>query len=152
MSAPVERAGRRRTFEACQSEAFGSKLGLPLRLYWCFTDDHDEDWFVVARRRRTARRFFAGYEGYDVETVEARRILTLPVTLQRPDSFGWPTRELLEGCGAVIERWDTPRVIGVRGHRYVEGMLEHQILQVNDDHFEYQGKGRPNRTTRTEVS
>jgi hypothetical protein len=45
-----------------------------------------------------------------------------------------------------VIREETPRVVELQGERYVEGMLEHQILQVTDDEFERQGRDRPNRT------
>ncbi len=130
----------------------GERLPRPFGLYWCTTDDHDEDWFMVARYRHQAARLFAGYEGYDHDMVTARRVLTLPASLQHPKSFGWPTRELLEGCGAVIRRWETPRVVELAGRLYSEGMLESLILERTDDQFERLGRGRPNRTTRGEVS
>ena len=117
-----------------------------LKLYWCQTDDHHEDWFVVARRARDAVDFFQGYEGYGDDDVFAEVVLVLPDALQEDTPEGWPTRELLEGCGAEIVRWETPRVIELDGIRWAEGMLEHQVLEVNDDIFEKKGQGRPNRT------
>ena len=117
-----------------------------LKLYWCQTDDHDEDWFVVARRARDAIRFFQSQEGYGDDDVLAEVVIVLPQALQVDTHRGWPARELLEGCGAKILRWETPRVVELEGMRWVEGMLEHQVLQVTDDAFEKRGKGRPNRT------
>ena len=117
-----------------------------LKLYWCQTGDHDEDWFVVARRAKDAIRFFQSYEGYDEEDVLAAVVIVLPRSLQKDTYRGWPTRELLEDCGAKIVRWETPRVVELEGTRWAEGILEHQILEVTDDLFEKKGKGRPHRT------
>jgi hypothetical protein len=119
-----------------------------LKLYWCETLDHHEDWFVVARRDSNARRVFAREEGYDEDDVSAAPVLALPEALQDEGHLGWPTRELLEACGAQVLRWETPRVVELAGARFVEGMLEHQILQVTDDLFELKGQGRPNKTDR----
>ena len=33
-------------------------------LYWCTTEDADEDWFVVADSARAARRYHERAEGY----------------------------------------------------------------------------------------
>jgi len=128
-------------------------ISLPrLKLYWCWTDDHHEDWFVVARRAAEAKRFFQEYEGYDKDQVLAEVAFVLPEALQDDEHRGWPTREMLEACGAKILRWETPRVIELDGMRWTEGMLEHQILQVTDDQFERRGRGRPNRTGRSSTS
>jgi hypothetical protein len=123
-----------------------------LKLYWCQTEDHHEDWFVVARRAKDAIRLFSAHEGYDHEDVVAEVATVLPEPLQDEKHLGWPTRELLEACGAEILRWDTPRVVELQGTRWVEGMLEHQILTATDDLFERKGKGRPNRTPRGSTS
>jgi hypothetical protein len=33
-----------------------------VNLYWAYTDDHDEDWFVFAASAREARAFHDNYE------------------------------------------------------------------------------------------
>lgn len=119
-----------------------------LSLYWCETEDHHEDWFVVARRDGDARRTFAREEGYDEDQVSAKPAFVLPEALQDEKHLGWPARDLLEACGANVVRWENPRVVELEGVRFVEGMLEHQILQVSDDIFELKGRGRPNKTNR----
>lgn len=70
----------------------------------------------------------------------------LPEEYQDRKHVGWPSHELLEACGVKVIRDDTPRVVELEGERYVEGKLEHQILEVTDDVFEGHGRGRPNRT------
>jgi hypothetical protein len=123
-----------------------------LKLYWCSTDDHDEDWFVVARQAREAARFFRDYEGYDGAQVFTELALVLPNELQDEKYRGWPTRKLLLAAGATIRRWETPRVVELDGIQWVEGMLEHRILELEDDLFERSGKGRPNNTSRARTS
>jgi hypothetical protein len=115
-------------------------------LWWCWTEDHHEDWFVVAGHGFDAVRFFEQQEGYAGGDAQAEGLLTLPEEYQDKRYVGWPSHELLAGCGAKLLREETPRVVELGGERYVEGMLEHQILQVTDDQFERHGRGRPNRT------
>jgi hypothetical protein len=123
-----------------------------LKVYWCETDDHHEDWFVVARRAAEAVRFFRAYEGYGDAHVRAELAMVLPTGCQDDRLRGWPARELLEAGGARIVRWETPRVVERGGRRWVEGMLEHQVLLVTDDLFERRGRGRPNGTRRSRIA
>jgi hypothetical protein len=123
-----------------------------LELWWCWTEDHDEDWFVVAGHRFEAARLFERYEGYGEGDAQAESVLTLPDEHQDERYVGWPSEELLAACGAKVLRSETPRVVEIGGVRYTEGMLQHQILKVTDDLSERQGRGRPNRTQRSRVS
>jgi hypothetical protein len=117
-------------------------------LYWCWTADHDEDWFVLARRARDARRFFERAEGYDHEG-QSRRVAPLPEALQRTAQVGWPDVEVLTACGARLLRSESPRVVELNGERFVEGMLQHELDRLTDDMIERRGQGRPNHTART---
>lgn len=114
-------------------------------LYWCETPDHDEDWFVVARTAREARRFFENYEDYDLGDAEASRICAVPeaVVITEPC---WALEDVLRACGARILRAQEPRQVEIRGIRYEEGRLEAQILKAHDDAFQAAGQGRPNGT------
>lgn len=118
-------------------------------LFWCWTDDHDEDWFVVARSAREARNFFENYEGYDRGAAVAFRICALPGgrDTHEPD---WASEEILKRCGATILRSDEPRVVEIQGVRYEEGKLEAVIKQCHDDMFQIQGQGRPSGTIHPE--
>lgn len=49
-----------------------------LRLYWVTTEDHDEDWFVLAPDGATACAFFEAYEGYDPDTAEEEFVTAVP--------------------------------------------------------------------------
>jgi hypothetical protein len=124
----------------------------PLKLYWCWTDDHDEDWFIVARSARQARRFHESQEGYNHGDAGSALVAHVPAAFQSERYVGWPRRSLLEGCGAEIERWQTPRIVRIGGIRYAEGMLEHEVLLRTDDIAELHGRGRPNRTVRVRPS
>jgi hypothetical protein len=123
-----------------------------LMLWWCWTEDHHEDWFVVAGHGVAAVGFFESEEGYGEGDVHAEGLRILPEEHQDEKYVGWPSPELLAACGAKVIREETPRVVELQGERYVEGMLEHQILQVTDDEFERHGRDRPNRTRRDRTS
>ena len=117
-----------------------------MNLYWVETADRAEDWFVVARSKRSAARWHEGAEGYDPGDAVATLVLRIPSGLEA--SEGWPSQELLEACGAQFHRRETPRVVEIQGTPFVEGYLEYEILQLDDEKFEALGKGRPNRTNR----
>ena len=117
-----------------------------MKLYWVETEDHDEDWFVVARNKREARTFHERSEGYASGDAQATFIVAVPDWLQPRPRAGWPSDEVLEACGAKILRPDTPRVVEIGGRKFCEGTLEHEIEQLSDDRFEARGEGRPNKT------
>ena len=53
-----------------------------MELFWVTTEDHDEDWFVVASSAEEASRFHEDAEGYDPGDATAEEILSLT-------SFWW---------------------------------------------------------------
>jgi hypothetical protein len=60
-----------------------------VNLYWVTTDDHDEDWFILARTGRTAESYHIQYEGYETGDARAELILRAatdpgPHTTARP--------------------------------------------------------------------
>jgi hypothetical protein len=130
----------------------GKRPKQKLMLWWCWTEDHHEDWFVVAGHGFAAVGFFESQEGYAEGDVHAKGLRILPEEYQEEKYVGWPSHELLVACGAKVIREETPRVVEVEGQRYVEGMLEHQVLEVTDDQFERHGRGRPNRTRPSRTS
>jgi hypothetical protein len=52
-----------------------------IKLYWVFTQDHDEDWFIFADSARSARSYHEHYEGYGKGDAQSRLIVS-NVTLQ----------------------------------------------------------------------
>ncbi len=116
-----------------------------LHLYWVQTDDHDEDWFIVAASPVEACQFHEAQEGYAPGDAWAEFVATVPATApNRTD--GWPSDELLIACGAKIDRSTTPRVVRFGRRTYAEGMLEGELRKVTDDVSERVGQGRPNGT------
>lgn len=118
-------------------------------LYCCETPDHDEDWFVIARTAREARRSFTNYESYDTDEAEASRICAVPegVVITEPS---WAMEDRLRACGAEILRAQEPRQVEICGIRYEEGILDALIMKAHDDAFQAQGQGRPNGTIRSD--
>jgi hypothetical protein len=71
------------------------------KLYWCTTEDHDEDWFVVARNADEAEQFHVEEEGYEEDGAAAELVCVLPASLQKQEDIrGWPSEETLISCGA----------------------------------------------------
>lgn len=81
----------------------GRKSKAPWKLFWCTTDDHDEDWFVIARDEQDAATFHEDAEGYDEGEAMAELICVLPPTEQTNyHAPSWPTDKTLLACGAEI--------------------------------------------------
>lgn len=117
------------------------------KLYWIETDDHGEDWFVMARNAYAARRHFEAVEGYDRGDSRATEVLILG----EEGRTGWPTLEELVALGFEVLRAKTPRVLVYNGVRYAEGVMEYSLRVHDDNLLESMGKGRPNGTVREEV-
>ncbi len=57
------------------------KNQMPLNLYWCETDDHDEDWFIVAASEEEACGIHESAEGYDPGDTEAYCLCSISESL-----------------------------------------------------------------------
>lgn len=68
-----------------------------LHLYWCTTEDGDEDWFMVATSARQAARLHEDAEGYEEGEARAERIAEVPAGVQAKP--GWPDQATIEACG-----------------------------------------------------
>lgn len=99
----------------------------PLNLYWVETDDHDEDWFVVARNARQACSYHEDYEGY------ARRDATATLVARVPTHWlchgvGHPPHDeaFLRDCGGKeVNYTPDPKTRGLRQQMgVVEGAWE----------------------------
>jgi hypothetical protein len=114
------------------------------KLYWCETDDHDEDWFVIAREEVEAQLYFEDDEGYEEDAATAELVCVLPFAEQlAPGSAAcWPTDENLIACGAEFLPY-TPqdggdelrqrlgsggRVVRLGGRIYTEGDVVSNML------------------------
>ena len=117
-----------------------------MNLYWVTTEDHAEDWFVVAKSAKEAGTYHEDAEGYETGDATAEMILKIPDEIIA--DTGWPSDELLCSCGAKILSGPPARVIQIGDRRFSEGLMESTIRTLDDDILEALGKGRPNRTER----
>jgi hypothetical protein len=121
-----------------------------MKLYWVTTEDHHEDWFIVASTPEEASKLHEELEGYEIGDASSQEILSIPENISTKP--GWPSDELLFFVGATfIQNGDTRivEISGVNGKQFVEGMLEATIRELDDDIFELLGEGRLNKTNRT---
>ncbi|MCP4275455.1 MAG: hypothetical protein GY779_03770 [Gammaproteobacteria bacterium] len=117
-----------------------------MQLYWATTEDHSEDWFIVASSANEAARLHENMEGFDVGDATAEAVLDIP-----EDMFaeaGWPPDELLQALGATFVSNGDARVVDICGRRFCEGLLEATLRSLDDDIFEARGQGRVNDTTK----
>jgi hypothetical protein len=115
-----------------------------VKLYWVTTEDHDEDWFVVASSSEEASKFHEDMEGYDPGDAKAEEVLDIPEDV--PAEMGWPSDELLLAVGAKFLLNDQPRMVEIAGRKFCEGMLEATLNEINEDSFEERGDNRLNKT------
>ncbi len=120
-----------------------------MKLYWVTTEDHDEDWFIVASSLKEASKYHEEMEGYDPGDATAEEILDLPENA--PAEPGWPSKELLLAAGAKYLLDDEPRVVEIAGRKFCEGMLEATIREIRDDAFEERGDERLNKTKKSPI-
>jgi hypothetical protein len=115
-----------------------------MNLYWVTTEDHHEDWFIVASSSEDACKFHEDNEGYNPGDAKAEKVLSIPnATFAEP---GWPPEELLIELGASFIQKDNIRVVEIEGRKFSEGMLESLINEICDDEFEARGDDRLNET------
>lgn len=117
-----------------------------MNLYWVTTEDHAEDWFIVANTAKEAATFHEEREGYDYGEATAEKILEIPEDIKA--DVGWPSDEILRACGANIIADGSARVVEIGGRKFGEGLMESTIRTLDDDRFEELGEGRPNKTER----
>lgn len=115
-----------------------------MKLYWVTTDDHDEDWFIVASSSQSACKAHEDREGYNPGDARAEAIVEIPENV--PAEPGWPSEELLRSLGAEVLHDGQPRVVEIDGRKFCEGMLESRLNEIVDDEFEARGQGRLNQT------
>lgn len=118
-----------------------------MNLYWVTTEDHHEDWFVVAATSEEACKFHENSEGYDTGEAEAEKVLNIPKEIVT--ETGWPSEALLIELGAEFIQKENIRVVEIEGRKFSEGMLESLICEIIDDQFEAFRGDRPNATKKS---
>ncbi len=120
-----------------------------MKLYWLTTEDHDEDWFVVALSAGEACKFHEDAEGYAIGDATAEEILSIPEHISA--EFGWPSDELLVAVGAKFITENPSRVVEINGRKFSEGLLESFLNEIEDNAFEELGHERLNKTSKTSL-
>lgn len=119
-----------------------------MKLYWVTTEDHHEDWFIIASSKKEASKLHEEFEGYNFGSASSQEILSIPNNI--PVEAGWPSEEILFSVGAIFIKENEPRIVEINGKRFVEGMLEAHIKELDDNFFELMGEKRFNQTKRTD--
>lgn len=115
-----------------------------MKLYWVTTEDHDEDWFVIAINAKKAAEFHEKMEGYNQGDAKAEAILNIPKEITA--EIGWPSDGILKVLGATILCGSPTRVVEISGRKFCEGLLDATIRSLDDDVFEILGCDRKNKT------
>jgi hypothetical protein len=114
-------------------------------LYWVTTADHDEDWFIFAKSRRSAAKFHADYEGYGLRETAAQ-----PIRQARDIAGPFPRHaqidDLAELGFEILKGGDHGRSVKLGDRTFVEGHLESLIAEIDDNNSEVVGGGRPRGT------
>ena len=118
-----------------------------MKLYWVTTEDHDEDWFIVASNSKEAAKLHEDMEGYNPGDAMAEAILDIPENI--PAESGWPSNDLLKALGAKFICNEPSRVVEISGRKFCEGLLDGAIRSLDDDMFEISGQKRLNETPKT---
>ena len=118
-----------------------------MNLYWVTTEDHHEDWFIIASSSGEACKFHEDNEGYDPGDAKAEKVLSIPKNTST--ETGWPSEELLITLGAKFIQKDNLRVVDIEGRKFSEGMLESLISEICDNEFEARGDDRLNETKKS---
>jgi Meiotically Up-regulated Gene 113 (MUG113) protein len=107
---------------------------LPTSLFWVYTYDHYEDWFVLARSSREARDFHENDCGYDLGDARAKLICRSPISFSRnvPCYASW---SVLRRCGVKILHKDYPAVFEKDGQRFKEGAIVDDIYTEGTDNI-----------------
>ena len=142
----LDKDARKKRPHTCQpGRCWTIKIGgKSMKLYWVTTEDHDEDWFIVASSPEEASKYHENMEGYDPGDAKAEEILDIPDNV--PAKTGWPSDELLLEVDAKFLLNDQSRVVEIAGRKFCEGMLEATLNELNDDLFEESGDERLNQT------
>ena len=120
-----------------------------MKLFWVTTEDHDEDWFVVASSLEEACKFYEDAEGYDPGDATAEEIRDIPDNIYAEP--GWPSDEFLLAVGAKFIVDNPSRVVEINGRKFSEGLLESLLNEIEDNAFELQGLERLNKTPKPTI-
>ena len=122
-----------------------------MNLYWVTTEDHAEDWFVLANSAKEAATFHEDAEGYAIGDATAEMILKIPDGITANSGWRWPSDAILKSCGAKFLSEAPTRVVEIGNRQFCEGLLQSTIRTLDDDRFEALGEGRPKETKKSDI-
>jgi hypothetical protein len=101
-------------------------------LYWVYTHDHYEDWFVIAGSSREAREFHENDSGYNLGDARAKLVCKLPAkpALRIPC---YAPHKNLSRWGVKVVHEDYPAVYETDGVRFKEGAIVEDIYTAATD-------------------
>lgn len=97
-----------------------------MNLYWVTSKIGTEDWFVVAKSKINAERFFESAEGFEENDGKAKLICSISKELIEKFKLeieNYPPMELLKDLGGTIYSDLVPRIVNINGKVYKEGEL-----------------------------
>jgi hypothetical protein len=120
-----------------------------VNLYWVVTDDHDEDWFILAPTAQAARRYHTDYEGYSPGDAHAELIMGVVAgQVSGPTPRHSQLADLRKLGFEVLNPDPHGRIVRLAGRTFVEGHLESLVAEASDNAWEARGEGRPLGTKR----
>ena len=120
-----------------------------INLYWVITDDHDEDWFILAATTQAARRYHTEYEGYSPGDAHAELIMRVVAgQISGPTLRHAQLADLRRLGFEVLNPDPHGRIVRLAGRTFVEGHLESLVAEASDNAWEARGEGRPLGTKR----
>lgn len=107
-------------------------------LYWCTTQCNSENWFVFAKTKKQASRWFEDEEGFDPGDAEADFICKVPDFPDNPEEReriafpDWAQIPDLMKLGFKILREDEPRKVEYKNLIFEEGDLTYETQRLNN--------------------
>jgi hypothetical protein len=122
-----------------------------LQLYWVTTEDHAEDWFMVASNPDDAARCFEQNIGYEAGSATAEKLLDIPAEVDirpaDPEWFegwaDWPANESLVAIGEWYIDHDLDRIAEIAGKEYAVAAMDAFFSIIDSDPLdEPEGEGQ----------
>jgi len=108
-----------------------NKPGNIVNLYWVTTDDHDEDWFILARTGRTAESYHIQYEGYEPGDTRAEAEGPKTAFGSHPCRNCSISYERIARChGTLGKFWEPRGTQGREGHSQERPVTKRGVVQL----------------------
>lgn len=103
-----------------------------MKLFWVYTPCHEEDWFIIAHDRKTARKYHEEYEGFDYGYAMASLIGSVEKKYERRAVYH-AQLPMLEDMGFTVLSDGPYRVVIKEGRVYQEGsVIKFSLLNGSD--------------------